>query len=261
MKHLFRWAFAGLLLLLVPTGAGNAEVPSWIPAPKERGPSPIWVSAEEATTPDGRLRSELFNPIEEMNLKRHLESQRKARAASSVATKEKGERCHSWIFIPPHPVVEDLTLESLLAYSQLAFVGIVEDQKEGFYHGHPNSLLEIRVQEILKAPAGYEGITSLFATYPHVEMKVGEELVCMRSDRYPARPITGKGILILAANIPDWDPLVVAPNTEVIFFEDDEGNAVLPGRFGDVLDPPAWSSVVQRALDTAKGPPEGGTRR
>lgn len=247
MNDLSRWMLT-CLLLLVPAAAALAEVPSWIQAPAERGASPIWMSAEEATTAEGELRSELFSSLDEMNVRRHLESQREARNQAGLVEKTGADTCQSWIFIPPSPVVAEPTLEALLDHAKLAFVGTVEDQKQGFYHGHPNSLLEIRVETVLKAPEGYEDITSVYATYPHVEMKIGGEMVCMRSDRYPARPLTGKGIMVFAANIPDWDPLIVAPNTEVVLFEDESGNAVLPERFGKVLDPPSWTSLVRNAV-------------
>ena len=251
MKSRLDGALTGLLLLLVPVGAGSAEVPNWIPAPADRGPSPIWMSAEEATTATGEPRSELFSRLDERNLRRHLESQRDARREAGLVEKASADACHSWIFIPPSPVLAELTLEALLDNAELALIGTVEDQAQGFYHGHPNSLLAVRVTRVLKAPEGYEEISSVYATFPHVEMKVGDEMVCMRSERYPEHPLTGRGIMVFTANIPDWDPLVLAPNTEEVLFENQAGRAVLPTRGGNILDSPSWSSLVRHVLISA----------
>lgn len=260
MKHLLYGACGCLLLLSTATAGMSAEVPDWIPAAPDAGPSPIWMSVQNATDSRGEIRSELFDPVAKMNLERQVEQARKAKGEAGLRQKANGERCHSWIFVPPSPVVDELTLENLLDHARLAFIGTVEDQDQGFYHGHPNSLLEIRVDKVLKAPEGQEEITSVLATFPHVEMEIGGEMVCMRSDRYPERPITGKRIMIFAANIPDTDPLVVAPNTEVVLFEDEAGKAVLPGRFGNVIDPPSWSSLVERTLELTGNTPRGGSR-
>ena len=258
MKHSCRWLYICFLLLLIPCTAGNAEIPSRIPAPADHGKSPIWVSAHEASTPDGRFKSELFNPRDELDVHQWLEEAQKARTAAGLSEKQSTAGCQSWIVFPETSGGEPATLEELLHHARLAFVGTVEDQQQGFYHGHPNSLLQIRVDHVLKAPKGYEDVTSLFATYPQVEMRVGKEMICIRADRYPARPLTGKGILIFAANIPDWDPLVVAPKSGGILFEDKDGNVALPKSFGEVLDPPAWSSVVERALSLTQAAPGGG---
>jgi hypothetical protein len=246
MKRPCLWLSICLLLLLTLSGAGNAEIPNQIPA-AEQGKSPIWVSAQDATTPDGRFKSELFNPVDELGVHQYLEAAKKARTTAGLSEKQSTAGCQSWIVFPESTGGEAPTLEGLLRDSTLAFLGTVEDQQQGFYHGHPNSLLQIRVEKILKAPEGYGDLSSVFATYPQVAMRVGREMICMRADRYPARPLTGKGILIFTSNIPDKEPLVVAPESDGIFFEDEQGNVVLPKRFGEVLDPPAWSSVVKQA--------------
>jgi hypothetical protein len=251
------WAFVAFLLVVV-TATAMAEVPDWIPAPPEAGPTPIWATPEQVTTAKGELRSELFRPYQAKNIKKHLEMARAAREAAGLAGKQGGDVCQSWIFVPPSPVTEELSLESLLSHAELAFVGTVVDRKEGFYHGHPNSLLEIRVEKVLKAPSGRGEITSIFATFPHVEMRVGSEMLCMRSDRYPERPSIGKGIMVFTANIPDSDPLVVAPNTEEVLFETEDGSTSLPARLGDVLNPPSWASLVQRVEELSEVPAEGG---
>jgi len=258
MKYLCPWLWSLLALIPVPCTAGDAQIPSRISAPSGGDNSPIWVSADEATSSDGRFRSELFNRMDQLSVGQLVEAERKAREASGLAKKTSRGGCHSWLTFPGSPDVDPLTLSGLLDYSQLAFIGTVEDQQQGFYHGHPNSLMQIKVERVLKAPPGYEGIPSVLATYPQVEMKVGHELICMRADRYPARPITGKGIMIFARNIPDWDPLIIAANTDGILFEDAAGMVVLPSRFGNVIDPPTWDSVVEQALGLVESPGGGG---
>ncbi len=241
------------LLLLTPCAAG-AQIPDRIPAPGGAQNDPIWVSAAQATTPDGRFKSELFNPLEAQNVERLIQAEKKAREAAGISETATPAGCKSWLIFPENPDVDPLTLEGLLDHSRLAFIGTVEDQQLGFYHSHPNSLLQIKVQRVLKAPPGYEAISTVLATYPQVEMKVGDEMVCVRADRYKARPITGKGIMILARNIPDWDPLIVAANTDGILFEDGEGNAVLPSRFSKLADALTWTALVHKALDLADAP-------
>lgn len=251
MSHVKWWTFVTSLLLLIPTAAVSSEVPEWIGPPTDRAPTPIWATARAMTTPAGELRNELLIPYQAKRIQRHLDEERKARAAAGLANEEAANQCHNWIYVPPNPEVEEPTLEGLMAHARLAFVGTVLDRQEGFYHGHPNSLLEIRVDKVLKAPEGQEEITSVLATFPHVEMRVGNEMICMRSDRYPERPLTGKGIMVFTVNIPDTDPLIVAPNTETVLFETESGATSLPARLGDVLDPPAWSSIVEEAIDLA----------
>lgn len=252
-----QWAFVALLLVAA-TGTAMAEVPDWIPAPPEAGPTPIWATPDQVTTAKGELRSELFQSYQAKNIERHLEMARAAREAAGLAGKQGGDACQSWIFVPPSPVIEEVSLEGLLSHAHLAFLGTVVDRKEGFYHGYPNSLLEIRVEKVLKAPAGQGEITSIFATFPHVEMRVGSEMLCMRSDRYPERPSPGKGIMVFTTNIPDRNPLVVAPNTEEVLFETEDGGTSLPARLGNVLNPPSWASVVQRVEELSEVPAEGG---
>lgn len=244
-------------LLVAATGTAMAEVPAWIPAPPQAGPTPIWATPDQVTTAKGELRSELFQPFQTKNIKKHLEMARAAREATGLAGKQGGEACQSWIFVPPSPVIEDMSLKGLLSHAHLAFVGTVVDRKEGFYHGYPNSLLEIRVEKVLKAPAGQGEITSIFATFPHVEMRVGIEMLCMRSDRYPEQPTPGKGIMVFTTNIPDRNPLVVAPNTEEILFETEDGGTSLPTRLGNVPNPPSWASLVQRVEELSAAAADG----
>ena len=260
MKHPCLWLTVGLLLLLIPCTAG-AQIPDRILAPGGAENDPIWVSAAQATTPDGRFESELFNPLEAQNVERLIQAEKKSREAAGISETATSAGCHSWLIFPENPDVYPLSLEGLLDHSRLAFIGTVEDQQQGFYHSHPNSLLQIKVQRVLKAPPGYEASDSVLATYPQVEMKVGDEMVCMRADRYPARPVTGKGIMILAWNIPDWDPLVVAANTDGIFFEDGEGNAVLPSRFETAKTPATWASLVDQVVGLAEADGGGAGHR
>lgn len=248
-----------LLLLLAPPAL--AEVPERIPDPAGHDKPAIWLSSGEAVDAGGEIRADQLEPLAKANLERRLARERKARADAGALEKTGSETCHSYTLVPAHPVVPQLTFESLLDYARLAFVGVVEDRDQGFYHGHPNSLLEIRVEKVLKAPPDLQGVTRLYATFPHVEMKVGSEMVCVRSERYPQEPIPGKRIMIFTDNIPDRDPLIVAPNTEGIFFEGMEDSALLPKRFHETMDSSSWEALVERAIEEAKATPERGDYR
>ena len=103
-------------------------------------------------------------------------------------------------------------------------------------------------------------LASIFTTFPDVAMSVGGEMLCVRSDRYPERPIVGKGIMIFTSNIPDKDPLVAAPDTDEVLFETKDGNTSLPGPLGQVVNSPPWASLVQQVIDLSTVPaaPHGG---
>lgn len=246
---MFRTASAVLVLTATTIAA---EVPDRIPDPAGAEDRPIWMSHSEAVDAEGMLRGDQFEPIHRGIIEDRVEDSRKARACTGAAEETDAESCQSYTYVPPHPVALDLTFETLLDHAELALVGTVEDRKQGFYRGYANSLLEVRVEKVLKAPPDLQGIGRLYTTFPHVEMKVSGEMLCMRSDRYPQAPIPGKRIMIFTNNIPDREPLIAAPSSEVIFFEDAEGEVSLPEQFDEPMPSYDWNVLVDRAIDDAK---------
>lgn len=242
---------ATLLLLLITTPA-LAEIPERIPDPAGDQKPAIWLSPSEAVDATGEVRADQFEPLARANLERHLAREQKARASAGAEEKAAADTCHSYSLVPSHPVAPELTFETLLDQAQLAFIGTVEDSAQGFYHGHPNSLLEIRIEKVLKAPRNLQGISRLYSTFPHVKMKVGGEMLCIRSERYPQEPVPGKRIMIFTDNIPDREPLIVAPVSETIFLETPEGQAWVPERFETETEPASWHELVDRAVEEAK---------
>lgn len=242
---------AAFLLLLV-TAPALAEVPERIPDPTGDDKPAIWLCPGEAMDARGEVRADQFEPLAKANLERHLAREREARARAATAEKAAVDACHSYSLVPSHPVAPELTVETLLDQAELAFIGTVEDRAQGFYHGHPNSLVEIRIEKVLKAPPNFQGIDRLYSTFPHVEMKVGSEMLCIRSQRYPQEPVLGKQIMIFTDNIPDREPLIVAPVSETIFLESPEGHAWVPERFKDEIKSASWDELVDRAVEEAK---------
>lgn len=239
-----------LLLAAEPPG-----IPDEIPG---RGTStapgtPIWIAAERAVE-GGALRPDLFDP----RVRRDLEWAMADRAPNRSVTLESSEHgtanglraddalCTSWARSPNDWAVADFSYETLIDHAQLALIGVVRSEREGFLFGYGTTLFEVEVEEVLEAPPSGEAIEAVYVSYPSSSIAVGDQMLCSRSVRYPARPQVGRHLLVFAATIPEWDPIIINPSDDELFFEGAKGEVSFPAHLGlgDVTNPPMWHEFV-----------------
>lgn len=215
--------------------------------------TPIWIAAERAVE-GGALRPDLFDSRTRRDLDWAMAEKAPDRSIP-LASPEQGTRgdlqaddalCTTWVRSTNDWVVSDFSYETLSDHAQLALIGVVRSEREGFLFGHNATLLEVEVEKVLKAPPSDEAIESVYISYPSSSIAIGDQMLCSRSVRYPARPQVGGHLMVFAATIPEWDPIIINPSDDELFFEGANGEVSFPAHvgMGEVTNPPKWQEFV-----------------
>ncbi len=234
-------------LLLAAALPAFAEVPDRIKSPTSSQSAPIWVSVDTAVV-NGQVRWELFDPVQQMLLRPALEIARAAtdRARRSVAASVvDGTGCHAWNISVGEPILDHYSIPNLYEHAGLIFSATVVDERQGFWHGQGATLYELAVDRVFKEPADAPDLRRIFLVHPYATIMIGEDRICERDRRHPARPSPGRRTLVFASTIVSRKPAVITADDDGLFYELSDGSVSLPARFGEVIAAPSWDSLVE----------------
>ena len=188
--------FVGLWLRAITPGQPPEEPPipermasRFVPD----GP-PAWVSSRAVARPDGGVDWSLFRPTTREILEEWFQSE-KYRERGCLGPYE----VH--VTLGNRPRIEsfpELVLESLAIYE-----GTVTRAKGGFLFDQPGTLLQVSVQEVLKAGQEFEVGNHLYVFLPQGDFRVGRYKFCIQNSGYPEVPERGTRILVLPSVPPD----------------------------------------------------------
>jgi hypothetical protein len=213
-----------------------ARIESHLP---DRG-APVWVSAEQAIDERGGVATELFAPLERTLLQQQLSGERSRRRAGLLGSP--GDPCRGATGMFAEYYVDHPGLGDLVTYSEVAFSGTVRGSRPGFYRGQPRHLYRVEVDEVWLDVGNLHPGTTVFVAFEEAQIRVGDDWLCVRGPRYPARPMPGKRILVFSHHGPWGDQPVFSPMDVELFFEAKDGLSV-PGHLVAQLESPSWNDL------------------
>jgi hypothetical protein len=183
-----------LFLLIVTLSAGAGEVPDVIV--DEFGP--VWVAADVAVTPQGRLRALTLGAFGES-------VERNARAAAERARGRlpapDADGCETYTGLFPEHVAPTGSLDDLTSHAGDIVSGRVTGVRQGFFGGIPASLLRIEAT-YLKGSAPLE----TYLLYPLARIAIAGAPLCSKPMGEFAPPQPGDRVLIFSmSDGPDWN--------------------------------------------------------
>jgi hypothetical protein len=219
-------SFFPLLLLLIASGTTAiraGEIPSILWSQHDTAKA-AWVTADRATV-GGQMDWSLFGDLE-------------AAVLRGAIARDKGKECTSIGTLRKEIVGSGVAnnLEDLARNSVAVFEGTVVDRSVGFADGTPATLLQVRVEKMIKASpqfavAGAGAI--LYVAYPVAELDLKGLKLC-KSDDLLLKEIPKAGDRILA--LPLAGPLnedrnMVYLNSQEIFVQYAGGDFGVPQRW------------------------------
>jgi hypothetical protein len=222
------------LLLGIPLGIAIAgrDAPGVIYMKAGPRTTPVWISAEEAATPEKEgLRWQLFSESDQGNLRRFVaESERLKGEGKSRGARESDLDCPIFLSTPdegridpkPNRSFADLTRQALAIYS-----GRIEGISQGFFDGLPSSLLKVKVTEAFRS-SDRVAREEVLIPYPFARFKAGASTFCGGSaEMY--QPATGDQVLVFVYDPPlDAARALIYPRGPELFIQSTAGRLVVP---------------------------------
>lgn len=211
----FRFLIVGVALLLtLPSLAGGAR--SAAPRFQSLNPyraAPLWISAEEALTADGRLREGAIAPAEETSLLSALQQyeRQKPQIEASACGVTLGPKAD---FAPGMESPQSWADVQERARTGVVITGTVTESKIGLYAGTPATLLRIEPKRSNRV-LGYDA----YLVYPHGSLTINGVRVCTSSRSYAAVPAVGDRVLFVANQALDESGTLFSPPAELVFYE------------------------------------------
>lgn len=223
--------------LVMPTAAPTAAEPPRILEPRverHQGP-PLWISASAVAHVEKIVDLDL---IDDPMLRRSVEKQDRAlRVSGSLhGMSRTGEKpaivdiplsdCGSMLDVVDHRGGEapSSSVADLLIHSQGIFRGSIKSIERGFSSGVPASLLEIRIEEVIKGDVPGEQV---YLEYLVAHFRIGPYTFCNANRAY--EPGLGDQVLLFDYMGPaDRDGVLYSPRFEQIFFQTRSGTLVIP---------------------------------
>lgn len=206
---------------LVAAHSAVAEVPDLIHG--KSSAIPIWVS-EAAFTADGEMHWELMEPNAEVEIRDHLAKIETWEAASPEKSAEKCQLSTGLTFAPAW-VRRDLA--TLVANAETIHSGLVMDSKQGFYAGGAGTLLEIRIDTVLKNTRASPLPERVLLFYRIAQIKLGRHYFCAAARFDLKKPPVGKRVVWLEFHWPPGDDEIRFPTPSMVLFEDEESRLVV----------------------------------
>jgi hypothetical protein len=214
------------LLLLMVSGTARAqagEIPSILWSQHDTGKA-AWVAADRATV-GGQIDWSLFGDLE-------------AAVLRGAIARDKGKPCASIGTLRKEIVGSGVanSLEDLARNSVAVFEGTVVDRSVGFADGTPATLLQVRVDKVVKASPQFaiKGVGNLlYVAYPVAELDLKGLKLC-KSDELLLKEIPRAGDKILS--LPLTGPLnedrnMIYLNSQEIFVQKAGGDFGVPQRW------------------------------
>ena len=225
-------AVAGSALIAIGTPPGSADVPTWIASePPDPSSRPLWVSVDEALTAGGSLRSELFSPefAAAMKPAEKPENPPASESDGDVIVTE----CDA---VVPYDCEQSGPSRGhnpaeLYANSRFILAGRVADSRQGIFRETVGRLLEVVVEETIKAPPGAGLHRSLVVFLQEAVVPLRLRRFCIDgSSRMP--PAIGARVVLLVDAEPAAGPGgVVVPLDNDLFLERPDGRVSAPRDF------------------------------
>jgi hypothetical protein len=209
----FLTAGAALLLFVIPCVAGGdrGAAPRFQSLNPHRS-APLWISAEDALTADGRSRAGVIAPAEENSLLRalaHDESKTNPQAA------ECGVTLGSTLdFAPGMEIPQSWDDVRKRARGGVVISGVVVESRIGLYAGAPATLLRIDPARSNRA-LPYDA----YLLYPQGSMVINGVRVCTSDPGFAEIPVLGDRVLFVANQALDVSGTLFGPPAELIFYE------------------------------------------
>lgn len=232
--------FVLLALLCGPT-AFATSLPSMNMVPLEifgRDPYvtfPLWVSKDQALTPDGKLKIDLFSASVPARLRELVTSAHVSEGRRTTANSASGAPVTACFAEIPTEIALPETLSALANDSLAIFEGLIVDISEGFYRGRPASLIAVRVESQPKASPLYSTASGLvYVFYPRANFLVDGQKVCSlpvsETVDGTTGPMVGNRILVFAPRPPeDRAGQVIYPqSSRALVLESASGGLVVP---------------------------------
>ncbi|HEX7154660.1 MAG TPA: hypothetical protein VF618_24455 [Thermoanaerobaculia bacterium] len=200
---------AAILLLVLQE---REPVPATLKSRNPHRGAPLWVAARHAADAEGRLRGVLFR-------KGTPERLRSLPAGSCL-----GE-------VPVEIHRPDRTLGELTRSSVSIFNGTVEEVAAGFFADTAGSLLNVRIDAIVKGSPQYDTSGgTIYVYYPSASFVVGRQSFCAIPATHRARPVAGDRVLVFALDAPaDTRGRIVYPQaSRHLIFQTAGGELLLP---------------------------------
>jgi hypothetical protein len=214
------------LVCLCLSGTISGQPPESPPVPDRvasrfapEGP-PWWMSARAVTRSDGEIDWSLFRPSTQRNLQDWIRSDR---------YREQG--C-----LGPYDVHVTLgnrprigSFPELVLQSKAIYGGTVARAQGGFLFDQPGTLLQVSVEQVLKAGEDFSVEDYVYVFYPQGDFRVGRYQFCIRNSEYPEVPPRGTRILLLPSVAPeDAGRKLIYPYLGEVFVETPEGGLGVP---------------------------------
>jgi hypothetical protein len=217
--------FTLLLLLMVSgtTAIQAGEIPSILWSQHDTNKA-AWVTADRATV-GGQIDWSLFGDLE-------------AAVLRGAITRGKGKECAAIGTLRKEIVGAGIAnnLEDLARNSVAVFEGTVIDRSVGFADGTPATLLQVRVDKVLKASpqlaiAGAGDL--LYVAYPVAELDLKGLKLCKSDELLPKEiPQAGDKLLVLPLTGPlNEDRNMIYLNSQEIFVQKSGGDFGIPQRW------------------------------
>lgn len=254
-RHLAILAVVGAVSVAVAQPTAPPGPPDRIESDRGDRAGPLWISVDRAIDQEGRLATELFHPQERAQLQRELAGQVSQRQAGVLGGPEDPCRDARGMFAEYY--VSNPALGDLVEHSKVAFSARVQGGKPGFYRGQPRHLYRVKVDEVWLDNGNLRSGDTAFVAFEEAQIRVGEDWLCVRGPRYPARPMPGKRILVFSHQDPRGEQPVFSPMDVELFFETKEGLSA-PGHLVTELESPHWNDLEAAVAELVA--PSGGGR-
>lgn len=251
------------LLLALAGAAVVAAPPEILPAMDPSRDAPRWVAESVATGPSG-LNRDYFEIAEVEQLEARLAQAREVAARSGT---DPGEACAVWS-TSTYDRINGGTRRSLGALVHSAkriAAGRVVGLEQGFYLGHPGTLLQIEVTRAHGAGAGAPPPQTYLVFYQYAQVDVGGTLLCSRPERGDPPPGVGARVLIFESGTFPADAasgsrvaLLPFPSDEELLFET-RGKVRVPGNLSDLPKELSFEALESMVAElTEENAPDGG---
>lgn len=222
-------------ILSAPQGTGGS-MPKLLRDDTSATERILFVSASEAFTPDGRLRTEHFSREASLFMEGMLEM------PSADGCIHYEERFDNSVNLPFRDSVE-----SAIATSEYVFEGRVVEREYGFRNGEPGQLL--RLADVT-APGRPLRRDRLFVFFPVGRFTAGPLTICKTDRRYAAEPHVGDRIVVFAIPHSLIGDFVDMSDEAGLIVVRKNGNLSLPARL-DTEEAPRDLEALHRRIAAA----------
>jgi len=230
---------------LPPAPAG--ALPARVPRKGEIAGPPLWISVEEALSPDGTLHEEEFTAWVRASFPHQLMTD--PPGASLETPPEECRRRGASAFDHLPTGGPDSSLEELTASAGGIYRGTMSAVSVGFLDGLAGSLLEVTVEETIKGKAGAERI---WVYYPYALAKRGRTSICRIDYGYTLRPARGGHVLFFALwPARDDGGRLFEPGPRHLLLEAGAGDVVSDPSFKEPVGPASFEAIASRVRERA----------